>query len=231
MSSESAFNKRLAPETTMDKVEGLLEHFNLPPKVITFIRANQRKLQFLTAVIIVVVVAWSLYGSYREKIIEEGATALSLALKSDDGTKQSALQRVVEEYSSTNSARWAKVELAHLAMKNGNYTEAVSLYDVILKEVDNSNPLYPLILFGKAQALEAQQIYGEATATYNLLKEEKGYEHLAYMGKGRIEEAQKNYQTAIAVYNNFLLAVGDDPSFSQARVEIEAKIARLNAIQ
>ena len=28
--SESAFNKRLTEETAMDKVEGLLEHFNLP---------------------------------------------------------------------------------------------------------------------------------------------------------------------------------------------------------
>ncbi len=39
MASESAFNKKLTAETNMDKVEGLLEHFNLPPKVIDFIRS------------------------------------------------------------------------------------------------------------------------------------------------------------------------------------------------
>jgi hypothetical protein len=45
----------------------------------------------------------------------------------------------------------------------------------------------------------------------------------------RIEEAQGNIEKAIAIYNNFLLQIGDDPSFSQAKEEINAKIARLSA--
>ena len=80
MSSENAFNKRLAPETSMDQVEGLLEHFNLPPKVISFIRKNKRRIQGVVGLIIIMVVTWSLYGSYKEKLQEESATALSLAI-------------------------------------------------------------------------------------------------------------------------------------------------------
>ena len=47
----------------------------------------------------------------------------------------------------------------------------------------------------------------------------------------RIEEVQGNTDKAIAVYNNFLLSAGDDPSQAQARVVVEEKIARLKAKQ
>ncbi len=230
MSSESAYNKRLAPETAMDKVEGLLEHFNLPPKVITFIRGNKRILQVILLIIIVAVVTWSLYGSYIERIKEESATALSLAIKNDPVNQQAALSAVIEEYGSTSSAMWAKVELAHLDMKGGSFDKAANQYNELLKQVKITSPLYPLVVFGKAQALEALKSYSDATVQYDVLKEIKGYEHLAYVGKGRIQEAQGNPDKAIAIYNNFLLAVGDDPTFSQAKGEIDAKIARLKAV-
>lgn len=229
--SENAFNKRLAPETAMDKVEGLLEHFSLPPKVIAFIRKNQRKIQIAIGVVIVAVVAWSLYDAHREKVIEQGATALSTALQGEEGGKKAALNKVVEDFGSTSSARWAQLELGHIEVKAGNFEKAVLLYDTVLNDTKKSNPLYPLVIYAKAQALEAKKDYLQATSQYDLLKEEKGYQHIAFLGKGRIEEAQGHFNKAVAVYNNFLLAVGDDPSFSKARTEIDAKIARLKTIE
>ena len=80
MASDSAFNKRLTAETTLDKVEGLLEHFNLPPRTIRFIRANLRLIQFAIAVLVAAIVFWSLYSSYRDRQREEGASALSKAM-------------------------------------------------------------------------------------------------------------------------------------------------------
>jgi hypothetical protein len=61
------------------------------------------------------------------------------------------------------------------------------------------------------------------------LKSLKGFELIAYTSMARIEEAQGNIDQAIAIYNNFLLQMGDDPSFSQAEEEINAKISRLKA--
>jgi tetratricopeptide (TPR) repeat protein len=89
--------------------------------------------------------------------------------------------------------------------------------------------MYPLILFSLAQSMEGAQRYQEAFKQYDLLKSLKGFELLAYTGMGRIEEAQGNIEKAIALYNNFLLSMGDDPSFAQAKVEINEKIARLKA--
>jgi len=231
MSSENAFNKRLAPETSMDQVEGLLEHFNLPPKVISFIRKNKRRIQGVVGLIIIMVVTWSLYGSYKEKLQEESATALSLAMQTDDSGRSQALNGVVNEYGATNAGLWARVELAHIDMKNGSFETAIAKYGEIRKEIESTSPLYPLVIFAAGQAYEAQKAYPEATAQYDLLKEIKGYEQVAFVNKARLEEAQGNFDRAIAILNNFILAVGDDPAFTQARAEIESKISRLRAIK
>ena len=229
MASESAFNKRLTEETEMDKVEGLLEHFNLPPKAIVFIRKNQRAIQIALVILIITVVALSLYSSYRKGVVEDAASALSSAMQKNDDEKKNALTGVVEEYGSTTSAQWAKIELAHLDMKNGEFAAAAMKYDAELNELDDGDPLGGLLLYGAGQAFEAQKKYGAATDKYDLLKEVEGYEHIGYIGLARIEEMQGKLEKASTIYNNFLLNVGDDPAAAQSRSDIEARIARLKA--
>jgi predicted negative regulator of RcsB-dependent stress response len=231
MSTESAFNKRLREETTMDQVEGLLEHFNLPPKTIIFIRKNQRIIQVFLAVVIVAVVAWSLYGSYMEKQREEAATALSLAMEKDADAQAAALSEIVEKYSRTSSSTWAEVELAHLDMKNNNFSSAIGKYAALVQKTESDNPLKPLVIYGLAQAYEGDKKYSEAETQYDLLKDFKGFESIGYISLGRLEETQGHIDKAIAVLNNFVLSAGDDPAFAQSRSEIENKIARLKAIQ
>jgi tetratricopeptide (TPR) repeat protein len=229
MASESAFNKRLTAETTLDKVEGLLEHFNLPPKVISFIRGNLKMIQIAVAVVVAAIVFTSLYGSYREKLREEASSALAKALQQSKEGQTEALRKVSEEYGSTSSALWAKVELAHLDMQKGSFTEAGDKYRKILAGIDNTDPLYPLVLFSLAQAFEMDKNFPEAAKEYDHLKGFKGYEQIAYSGMGRLEEVQGNIEKAIGVYNNFLLSTGDDPSLAQAKEQVNGKIARLKA--
>lgn len=231
MSTESAFNKRLTEESTMDQVEGLLEHFNLPPKAIIFIRKNQRIIQVAIAIIIVAVVAWSLYGSYVEKQREKAASALSVAMEETPETRAAALSDVIANYGNTSSAVWAKVELAHLDMGNGQFAGAAEKYKSLVGETDEDTPLKPLLIFGLAQAYEGDMKYTEAEAQYNLLKEFRGFEPIGYIALGRLEESQGNIDKAIAILNNYILTAGDDPAFAQTKSEIDAKIARLKALQ
>jgi predicted negative regulator of RcsB-dependent stress response len=229
MASESAFNKRLTAETTIDKVEGLLDHFNLPPKVISFVRRHVRIIQVAIGVIIATIVFTSLYGSYREKLREEASSALAKAMQQTNDGQSAALRKVAEEYGSTSSALWAKVGLAHLDMEKGAFSEAGEKYRKLLPDIDRGNPLHPLVVFSLAQALESDKKFAEASKEYDLLKGFKGYEQIGYSGMARLEEVQGNLEKAIAVYNNFLLSIGDDPSFAQAKEQIDGKIARLKA--
>lgn len=231
MSTESAFNKRLTEETTMDQVEGLLEHFNLPPKAIAFIRKNQRMIQVIIGVIIVAVVAWSLYGSHVEKQREEAATALSLAVEQEPGSRATALQEVIKNYGSTSSAIWAEVELAHLDMKNQDFASAAAKYKSLVGKTDETSPLYPLALYGLAQAYEGEKNYTEAAVQYDVLKDIAGFAPIGYIGLGRLEEVQGNIDKAIAILNNYVLSAAEENGFAQSRSEIEAKIARLKALQ
>ncbi len=231
MSIESAYNKKLRPESTMDKVEGILEHLNLPPGAIEFVRRNQKILQVVIVLVIIFVVAGSLYKSYREKKIEEAATQLSLAINSDEGSKKMALEHVVQKYSSTGSALWAEIELGHLAARSGSYDQAIIHYNTVLEDIDEKNPLFALLVYGKAQTFEAAGKYTEAEAQYDLLKDITGYAHLAYIGKGRIKEVQGDTNKAIAIYNNYLLTLGDEPQYAQQKAEMNARIARLKALQ
>lgn len=231
MATESAFDKKLTAETAIDQVEGLLEHFNLPPRAIAYIRKNMRMIQIGLGIIAIGVVTWSLYGSYAERRVEEAASSLAVAIQKSDDEKISALQQVVKEYANTTSATWAEIELAHSKMAEAQYDQAVDKYKSILENTKSDNALYPLVVYGIAQGFEGMGNYSESSGQYNILKDIKGYEHIGYSGMGRVEEAAGDTEKAIAIYNNFILAIGDDPSFSQAKTEMEAKIARLKALK
>jgi len=231
MAGDSVFEKRLTAETTMDRVEGLLEHFILPPKAISFIRKNARALKIGISLLVVVIVATSLYGSYREKRREDAASALARAMKVAEEGRGEALGKVAGDFASTSSGRWARIELAHLEMSNGKFAAAATQYRELLLQTDDKSPLYGLVLYSLAQALEADKKISEASAEYDRLKSLKGYENLGYQGMARLEEGQGKVEKAIAIYNNFLLSIGDDPSLAQAKEQIEGNIARLKARQ
>ncbi len=231
-SSNSVFDKRLTPETTIDKVEGVLEHFNLPPRTIAWIRRNLKLIQVALVLLLVTVVTWSLYSSYRERHRNAAATALSLAMTDQQSaSRQAAMQAVLTEYGSTPSALWARVELAHLEMKEGKYQPAASAYRGILGDLKNSHPLYPLVLFSLAQAMEADGKSGEASGRYSELATIKGYEHLGFFGMARLEEMQGNLDQALNIYQSFLEEVAGNPAYPGMSEEITAQINRLKARQ
>lgn len=227
--AESAFDKKLTPDTTLDKIEAVLEHLNLPPKALAFFRRNYRTIQVVLVILIASVISWSLYSSYVEKRIENSSAALSEAMEKSGPEKAANLEKVVSEFEGTASGLWARVELAHIDMQENRFSEAADRYRGVLAEVGEKSPLYPLVLFGLAQALEAGGEADQAVAEYDRLKDFVGYEAIGYQGMGRIEENRGNLDKAIAIYNNFLLSAGDNPSLSQASVSIQSRIAHLKA--
>ncbi len=230
MSTESAFNKRLRPESTFNKIEAVLEHLNLPPQFIEFVRKNRKMVVFIVVILITTIVAASLYTSYREQQITKAASALSFASEKTGEEKIAALEKVAAEFSSTSSALWAKIEIAQEQVKNEKYTRAAEQYAAILQEINKKNPVYPLLLFGRAGALENAQSWEAAIAEYTTLQEVVGYEALGYLGVGRIYQQQGDMKKALAVYNNFLLKAGDDSRMQADKQNFSAQIARVKTL-
>ncbi len=229
MAGESAFDKRHVEASAVSQVEGLLEHLNLPPAVISYIRKNKTMVQIAIVLIITVVVAWSLYGSYRENTIEKASSALSVALGKGPSEKESALAKVVADFSSTSSALWARVELAHLDMEKAKYAEAAEKYSMIKKDLKADNPLYALAVYGIAQAQEANREYKGASEAYQLLKDLGGYEAIGSTGIARIQAAQGETAKAIETLNGYLGSLDGTPATEANKLLIEEKIARLKA--
>lgn len=227
MSSESAFEKRYVDPKDQSNVEGLLEHFNLPPKAIAFLRKNKRQVQVAIAVVLITVVAFSLYRSYLEKRVEEAASSLAVAIKEPVDSRAGALQKVADTYDDTGSGTWADVELGHLAMSEERFEDAAAIYLKVREGIKDDNPLYGLVTAGQAQALEAAGKQDEAYAVFDLLKVVEGYQYTAYSGLARILEAKGEVEKAIAIYGQYLTILTADEGSERQKSIIEERIARL----
>lgn len=229
MSGQNVFEKRYVDPKDQSKIEGLLELFNLPPQVISFLRKHKRAVQAGLAVVAIFIVAGSLYTSYREKKVEAAASALAVALKETDSEQKGALQKVAEEYKGTSSAIWARVELAHNAMKAKDFVAASAGYSAIHKEVKADNPLYALSLFGMAQADEAQGKTDAAYAAFEQLKDLEGYQLTGYTGMARIYEAKGELEKALGIYGQYLAVIGDSAESAGQKALVEERIAQIKA--
>ncbi len=231
MAGESAFEKIHVDESSKADLGGVLEQLNLPPAVVEFVRKNQRTIYIVLSVIAIVVVVWSLYGSYHEKKIIESSSALSAANNLDGDEKLTSLQGVIDNFSGTDSAQWAKIEIARHYIDKKEFDIASQKYAEITTDISATSPLYPLVIYGIAQAEEGQKNYEKAVQQYTILKNTKGFENIGYTGVARILEIQGNIEGAIKEFEEYLgVLVGDNPN-SQEKLFISAKISRLKASQ
>lgn len=227
MSEQSNFNLKHASEAAYVEPSGVLDQLNLPPSVVTFIRKNKRMLQILGVVTVVLVVSFSLYRSYRQTKLENGASSLAISMEGEGETKVKALEHVVSEFSGTPSALWAATELGHMAMKESTFAKAAAQYSQVRDQVSDSNPMYGLLTFGIAQAHEAAGEYGQSSAAYSALKTVTGYKDEGYLGMARVLEAQGEKEKALAVYEEYLgTFLGEDIN-ERATKMIQEKMTRL----
>lgn len=227
MNEQSAFDQRVVAEQAYSETSGLLDQLNLPPGVIRFIRENKKMIKIVTAIVILVVVAGSLYKSYRTKRFENAASSLALALEAEGDARVKELQQVADDFSGTPSALWAATELGHQAMRDSLYTEAIKQYSQVLGKISSSNPMYNLVSYGIAQANEAGKNYDAAAAAYATLKDIEGFKDQGYRGMARVFEAQGQNDKALAVYEEYLGTFLGETQSDENRKIIMEKITRL----
>lgn len=231
MEKSNVFEKKHGEEDVLNDMSGVLDHLNLPPVFVEFVRKNQRLIQIIIGVVVVAVVFFSLYGSYREKKIDQGAQALATAIETSDPEKITALSGVVKEYSSTSSAFWAEVEIAHETMSKGEFESAAKMYATISEKAGKKDPVYTLSLVGVGQAKEASGDNTGALSIYNEVSTMVGYQGIGFAGVARIHELNGDKDKALEVYEQYLGELADYPASYPEKIIVEEKIARLGTIK
>lgn len=230
MAKDSVFEKEYVDQRDKNNLEGVLEQFNVPPAAITYIRKNKRTIQVVLILIVVCVVTWALYDSYRDNRVRKSSAALSLAMESEGEARIAALEQVSQEFSGTDSALWAEINIAQELLQEGAYEEANSTFTGLQADVGTDSPLHPLLVLGGAQSAEALGDYQQATQQYTILKTTEGYQSLGFSGLARIEERQGNEEAALAIYEEQLSALNSSANPGEAGL-VEQKIARIKASQ
>jgi len=227
MAREDIFDKEWVDERDKNNLEGLLEQMNLPPAVVTFVRDNKRAVQAAIVVVIIAVVAWSLYDTYRDNRIEKSSEALSAALETEGQPLFDKLADVESEYSGTDAALWAQLTAAQQLVAEGRIEDGNSAFKAVREELGKSSILQPLVTVGVAQTAEALGNYDESRSEYQKLIELEGYEGIGYMGLGRIRELEGDTAAALEVYERYLGEL--DPVEIMQKQLIEDKIASIKA--
>ncbi len=231
MADQSAFEKIHVDERDKADLGGVLEQLNLPPAVVGFVRKNQRTIYIVLGVITIIVVVWALYDSYQEKQIAASASALAVAQKTEGDSRLTALQDVVEQYSGSAAALWAKIEIARHYTTTAEHGTALQNYQDVRQIINETNPLFPLVVFGSAQAEEALSNFDAATKEYSILKTINGFEAIGYHGVARIYEIQGQKDSAVKELEEYMgTLIGEAPE-SAEKIYISEKINRLKESQ
>jgi predicted negative regulator of RcsB-dependent stress response len=229
MAKEDIFEKEHVDEREKNNLEGLLEQMNLPPAAVKFVKENKRLVQAGIAILVIAVVTWALYGSYRDNQIKKSTEALFSAQELSGQQMLDKLAEVEKDFGKTDAGLWAGINTAQELMKNGNMVEAQQKFSEVRNDITTASALWPLVTVGIAQSAEAAGDFQRAVSEYESLMDLEGYKDIGFLGSARLLELQGNSEQALELYESYLVELGQSAALQKAVVE--EKIARLKAEQ
>lgn len=232
MNQQSPFDLKHIKESAVPHEQGLLEHLNLPPAVISFIRKNQRTIWIVVICIALIVTAASLYNSYRTYREDQASSALAGAMQAEVDEKKKLLSEVVDEYGSTSAGMWGRIELAHMAAEEGDLAGAISGLTEVRNSVSGKNPVMPLLTYNLGLLHEKNKELDQARTYYNDLLAYSGFKIIAYKAMGRIFEQQGSNDKALEMYKKYMETLDSgtgEPEGDPDRSLIQARINDLES--
>ncbi len=225
MAHKSPFDRQ-SIENKAAREDGLLDQFHLPAAFVAFLRKYQRRLWIITGSITAIVIVVVLFNAFRTYHYQKAVTALTTALQAEGAQKQELLSKVVDQYGSTPAALWSRVELAHIAARNGHIDKALQELAAVNHDVSADNPLKPLLLANLGAMYMKTKNLDSALALYLELSGFKGFAADAYRAMGRIYELRKLNAKAVSMYKQYLSlsaangVMAADPDFDIVRARI-----------
>ena len=137
---------------------------------------------------------------------------------------------MVQEYGSTPSSLWAKIELAFLDEKEGQRPKAITGFEAINAGLAVQSLLKPLVL-GKLAALhEDEKQFDKALVYYSELAGKEGFAPEGYRTMGRVNEQLGKSAEAATMYGKYLELTspqGGQQKNDPVREMVQARINQL----
>jgi len=204
MTKQSAFDQNHIETSAVSQPEGLLDQLNLPPTVVSFMRANRRMLWIVVSLVVVTVVTVALYDSYRGYQRDQAVSALDAANQAAGDKRVELLDKVVEKYGTTPSGLWARIALSQEDTRKKDFSAAITKLEEVKSQLSEKNPLKPLVLFRLAGLKEQQGKGDAAIALYQELLPFATYAAEAHYAMGRVYVEQGKKPEAVAQYRQYL---------------------------
>lgn len=230
----------MAEQTTLDRDAiklqplpppmGLLEHFNLPPKAVAFIRRNQQTIWTIVTLGAILALALSGYSTYREYQEARANAALDAALIAKEDNRP-LLEAVVQDYGTNAAALWAKVALVRLDEKEGQGAKAISRLEQINAGLVATDPLKPLVINKLAGLYALEQQLDRALALYTELSANEWFAAEACRALGRLHEQAGRKDEAAAMYARYLALTGSQVGRGKADLMRDMVQSRLNQLE
>ncbi|MCL2789121.1 MAG: tetratricopeptide repeat protein [Desulfobulbus sp.] len=209
---------------------GLLEQFNLPRKAVLFIRRHQWLLGMAAVGVVLAILAGAGFSTWREYREEKAASALDAALVAKEENRK-LLEQVAQEYSSTASGLWARVELAFLEEKEGQRMQAINRLTEVNSGLSAKSPLKSLVLMKLAGLCENERQFDQAVAlNIELAALDDHFAAVAYQSLGRLHEQQGKKEEAVAMYTKYLELTAIQTEATMAdpmRVMVQSRLNQL----
>jgi predicted negative regulator of RcsB-dependent stress response len=212
------------------------EFLTFSDKAIAWSKENAKLLMGAAAVLVGVVAAWVIIGTYLQHRQDEAADALAGSFesyakavegKADPSQEKAARQslaKVVEKYGATPAGIQARLALGDLLVEKGKYPEAEKVLNELCEEADLPPAMRPLAWHGLGLSLEGQKKYAEAAKAYESAMREAGptLRNSYRLDLARVQEAAGEKEAAIKSYSDAVAQPPDPTSLDMVRSRLVA---------
>ena len=211
------------------------EFVSLSSRVAQYVSAHLKQIQYLTfsiLIIILIVLGISLYLRHLNKKALAAYNRAYRSLVSDPSREatEDSMKRSVEEfdklirkYGRTKMATLAIPQLAYLEYDQGNYDQAISLYQMYLKREKSDSIYASMAHFGLAAVYEAKGDYQSAISHLKKIVEE-GHDFLreeALFSLGRVYALSGQRETSRETFKDFIDQFTESPLLPLAKANLK----------
>ena len=211
------------------------EFVSLSSRAVQYVSAHLKQIQYLTfsiLIIILIVLGISLYLRHLNKkaLAAYNRAYRSLVSDSSPEATEDTMKRSVEEfdklirkYGRTKMATLAIPQLAYLEYDQGNYDQAISLYQMYLKREKSDSIYASMAHFGLAAVYEAKGDYQSAISHLKKIVEE-GHDFLreeALFSLGRVYALSGQREMSRETFKDFIDQFTESPLLPLAKANLK----------